>query len=44
MLKDLAQTAGITGERLAMLAESGLPASGSYPVPDFARDRLVVLQ
>ena len=43
MLEKMAQIAGISRERLSMLAESGLPESGSYPVPDFARDRLVVL-
>jgi uncharacterized protein DUF1266 len=44
MLEKMARTAGVSLERLAMLAESGLPESGSYPVPDFARDRLVVLK
>jgi hypothetical protein len=43
ILEKMARTAGISLERLTMLAESGLPESGSYPVPDFARDRLVVL-
>jgi len=44
MLGKMAHTAGISAERLAMLADSGLPESGSYPVPDFARERLVVLK
>jgi hypothetical protein len=44
MLKKMAQTAGISLERLTMLAESGLPESGSYPVPDFPRNKLVTLK
>jgi hypothetical protein len=43
-LEKMAKTAGVSLERLSMLAESGLPESGSYPVPDFARDRLVVMK
>jgi hypothetical protein len=43
-LEKMAQNTGVSLERLTMLAESGLPQSGTYPVPDFNRDRLVVLK
>src|SRR5258706_2623967 len=43
VLEKMAQTAGISRECLSVLAEAGFTGSWSYSIPEFSRDKVVVL-
>ncbi len=43
LLEGIAQRCGVPPERVPELTETGFPDSGHYPVPDFARDSLVLV-
>ena len=43
LLEGIAQRCRVSLERVPELSETGFPDSGHYPVPDFARDSLVLV-